>query len=49
MAERDVTHQLAAIFYADVCGYSRLTEADELVAAEVSAAELEQLAEEFGG
>lgn len=30
MAERHVTHQLAAIFYADVCGYSRLTEADEL-------------------
>lgn len=30
MAEADVTHQLAAILYADVCGYSRLTESDEL-------------------
>ncbi len=30
MAQENVTHQLAAILYADVCGYSRLTEADEL-------------------
>jgi class 3 adenylate cyclase/TolB-like protein len=30
MAEEHVTHQLAAILYADVCGYSRLTEADEI-------------------
>ena len=30
MAEENVSHQLAAIFYADVSGYSRLTEADEL-------------------
>jgi class 3 adenylate cyclase/TolB-like protein len=30
MAEENVTHQLAAIMYADVCGYSRLTEADEI-------------------
>jgi class 3 adenylate cyclase/TolB-like protein len=30
MAEENVTHQLAAIVYADVSGYSRLTEADEL-------------------
>jgi class 3 adenylate cyclase/TolB-like protein len=30
MAEENVTHQLAAIVYADVSGYSRLTEADEI-------------------
>ena len=30
MAEENVTHQLAAILYADVSGYSRLTEADEV-------------------
>ncbi len=30
MAEENVTHQLAAIVYADVSGYSRLTEADEM-------------------
>lgn len=30
MAEENVTHQLAAIVYADVSGYSRLTEADEV-------------------
>ncbi len=30
MAEKNVTHQLAAIVYADVSGYSRLTEADEI-------------------
>jgi class 3 adenylate cyclase/TolB-like protein len=30
MTEENVTHQLAAIVYADVSGYSRLTEADEL-------------------
>jgi hypothetical protein len=30
MADENVTHQLAAIVYADVSGYSRLTEADEL-------------------
>ena len=30
MAEENVNQQLAAILYADVCGYSRLTEADEI-------------------
>ena len=30
MAEENVTRQLAAIVYADVSGYSRLTEADEI-------------------
>jgi class 3 adenylate cyclase/TolB-like protein len=30
MAQETLTHQLAAILYADVCGYSRLTAADEL-------------------
>ena len=30
MAQENVNHQLAAILYADVCGYSRLTEADEI-------------------
>ena len=30
MADENVTHQLAAILYADVSGYSRLTEADEV-------------------
>ncbi|NCF29407.1 MAG: hypothetical protein GWP69_18665 [Gammaproteobacteria bacterium] len=30
MAEENVTHQLAAILYADVSEYSRLTEADEV-------------------
>ena len=29
MPEETVTHELAAIFYADVSGYSRLTQADE--------------------
>ena len=30
MADANVTRELAAIFYADVCGYSRLTHADEI-------------------
>lgn len=30
MADEKVTRKLAAIFYADVAGYSRLTGADEV-------------------
>lgn len=30
MSDESVTQQLAAIFYADVSGYSRLTHADEI-------------------